>query len=87
MVGASPDFAVPGPTGLGNFVRTLMRRFPLTLFALALIAGGFYVLRNALGCFAGTITGECHVFFGITLNGGFMVAIGAWLLWKEFVRP
>jgi hypothetical protein len=64
-----------------------MKRFPLTLLALALLAGGFYVLRNAFGCMAGTLPGECHVFFGITINGGFMVAIGAWLLWKEFVRP
>jgi hypothetical protein len=64
-----------------------MRRIPLTVVVLALLAGGFYILRYSLGCMADTTSGECHVFFGITVNGGFMVAIGAWLLRKEFVKP
>jgi hypothetical protein len=64
-----------------------MRRLALTIFSLALLGGGFVVLRNAFGCMAGTASDECHVFFGITLNGGFMIMIGAWLLWKEYAGP
>ncbi len=58
----------------------------IILVSLAFFAGGFYVLRNAFGCMAGTLPGECHVFFGITVNAGFMIAIGGWLLWNEFAR-
>lgn len=63
-----------------------MKRITIILVSLACLAGGFYVLRYAYGCMAGILPGECHVFFGITVNGGFMVAIGGWLLWNEFVR-
>jgi hypothetical protein len=65
-----------------------MRRIIAVVVSLAFLGGGFYVLRDAFGCMAGTRQGECHVFFGIAVNGGFMVAIGGWLLWNEFVgRP
>lgn len=63
-----------------------MSRHLLPIEAVVLIACGSYVLRYAYWCVSGTSEGERHVFFGITVNGGFMIAIGAWLLWKQVLQ-